>query len=249
MMREAAALVLVRDSAQELEVCMLRRVASSRFAAGAYVFPGGSVDAVDAELSADRFYTEDASHHTHSDKAYKVAAIRETFEEAGILPAVIPENIMVNEQLRKKLHQGELSLEALLLSSGLRINLNGLVFYDHWITPEAAPIRFDTRFYLSTAPEGQQLVHDEKETDSSCWAKPSDILALYDKKDVKLMPVTHVQLTRLAAFDSVEELMGFAAEQGEIFPTMPVIGRSEDGKGKIVKIDLREGLVEYPLFK
>lgn len=248
-MREAAALMLVRDSAQELEVCMLRRVASSRFAAGAYVFPGGSVDASDAELSADRLYLQDASQQAHADKAYKVAAIRETFEEAGILPAVVPEDVVLNDQLREKLHQGELGLDTLLLSSGLRINLNGLVFYDHWITPEAAPIRFDTRFYLSTAPEGQQLVHDEKETDSSCWAKPADILDLYDKEDVKLMPVTHVQLTRLAGFASVDELMKFAADQGDISPTMPVIGRSDDGKGKIVKIDLREGLVEYPVFK
>ncbi|MEY8195470.1 MAG: NUDIX domain-containing protein [Cycloclasticus sp.] len=247
MLRDAAALIMLRDSATGIEVCMLRRVTSSRFAAGAYVFPGGSVDPLDSQLASTCLVN--AAAEESSDSAYKIAAIRETFEEAGLLTAAATSELNIKPQLREKLHQGEIGLEQLLLEAGMQLNLASLVFYDHWITPEAAPIRFDTRFYLSIAPEGQQLLHDEKETDSSCWAKPSDILALYDKKDVKLMPVTHVQLTRLAGFDNVDEVMQFAAGQGDISPTMPVIGRADDGKGKIVKIDLREGAAEYPVFK
>jgi len=246
MLRNAAALMLVKDTDEGLEVCMLRRVTSSRFAAGAYVFPGGSVDPADAELSAECIVDEAPAQ---LDKAYKVAAIRETFEEAGILTAATPTGVLVDHQLREQLHEGTLSLEKLLLETELQVDLDALVFYDHWITPEAAPIRFDTRFYVSAARDEQDLVHDEKETDSSCWAKPADILALYDKKDVKLMPVTHVQLTRLARFNGVADLMDFAAQQGTISPTMPVMNISDDGKAKVVKIDLPEGGLEYPIFK
>ena len=245
-MRDAAALMLVKDTDNGLEVCMLRRVTSSRFAAGAYVFPGGSVDSSDAELSAECIV---ASESTQQDKAYKVAAIRETFEEAGILAAATPTGVLVDHQLREQLHEGELSLDKLLLETELQVDLDALTFYDHWITPEAAPIRFDTKFYVSVARDEQDLVHDEKETDSSCWAKPADILALYDKNDVKLMPVTHVQLTRLARFNGVADLMDFASKQGAISPTMPVMNLSDDGKAKVVTIDLPEGLLKYPIFK
>jgi len=156
---------------------------------------------------------------------------------------------LVSHKLREQLHEGELSLDKLLLETKLQVDLGALTFYDHWITPEAAPIRFDTKFYVSVARDEQDLVHDEKETDSSCWAKPADILALYDKSDVKLMPVTHVQLTRLARFSCVADLMDFASKQGAISPTMPVMNLSDDGKAKVVTIDLPEGLLEYPIFK
>ena len=246
MLRNAAALILLRDTGNGLEVCMLRRVTSSRFAAGAYVFPGGSVDTVDAELSTKCIAN---AVQNEGDKAYKVAAIRETFEEAGILAAATSEGVVVDHQLREQLHQGSLSLEALLLETGLQVDLSALMFYDHWITPEAAPIRFDTRFYVSAARDEQDLVHDEKETDSSCWAKPVDILALYDSNDVKLMPVTHVQLTRLAKFNCVADVMAYAEALEVVKPTMPVMSLVDNGKSKIVTIDLPEGVLKYPIYK
>jgi len=236
--------MLVKDIDNGFEVCMLRRVASSRFAAGAYVFPGGSVDSADAELSPECIVSGSL---VQQDKAYKVAAIRETLEEAGILTAATPTGAQVGHQLREQLHEGSKSLEKILLETKLQVDLDALAFYDHWITPEASPIRFDTRFYVSVARDEQDLVHDEKETDSSCWVKPSDILALYDKHDVKLMPVTHVQLTRLAGFNSVADLMDFATKQGTISPIMPVMYILGDGKAKIVKVDLPEGRLEYAI--
>ena len=114
MVREAAALILLRDSSNGLQVCMLRRVETSGFAAGAYVFPGGAVDEADHELAISSccFYQQQTDFKI---LACKVAALRETLEEAGILVANVKKVIVVNNALRHQLHEGELSFEALLV--------------------------------------------------------------------------------------------------------------------------------------
>lgn len=248
MIKEAAALILLRDSSKGVEVCMLRRVETSGFAAGAYVFPGGAVDEQDKMLAAtDVCFFEERLDSII--QAHKVAAIRETLEEAGILTATKNDDIQVNEVLRQKLHEGEVSFEKVLREHDALINLDNVIFYDHWITPEGAPKRFDTRFFISSAPTNHHIRHDNKETDSSCWALPKEILSLYDQGDVKLMPVTHVQLKRLSTFDRVTDVLAFAKKQGNISAIEPVMNYGEQGKPISVTIKLSEGVVEYPVFR
>jgi len=248
MIKQAAALILIRDSGKGLEVCMLRRVETSGFAAGAYVFPGGAVDEQDGFL-ADKDVCIHAENSDESLHVYKVAALRETLEEAGILAASMKAGEQISDASRHKLHQGEVSFETLLRDNDAKINLDEVVFYDHWITPEGAPKRFDTRFFISAASSQHRIMHDNKETDSSCWTLPKDILALYEQGDVKLMPVTHVQLKRLSKFDCVNEVLSLAATRKTIPVTEPIMNRGQNGKPVSVTIHLIEGTVEYPVFQ
>ncbi|HIF17392.1 MAG TPA: NUDIX domain-containing protein [Cycloclasticus sp.] len=243
MVKQAAALILIRNAKSGIEVCMLRRVGSSRFAPGAYVFPGGGVEEQDKSLGHTMGITATTDYATE-----KIAAIREAFEEAGILAGASKSNI--TEQNRKRLHAGEISFQQLLDDHDTCLNLDAVVFYDHWITPEGAPIRFDTRFFLTTMleGEGQELIHDDAETDASCWANPADLLAQYDRKEIKLMPVTHVQLKRLSMLSSVEDALTRAKQCKGITATLPVLNFDESGKPTSVTIDLQEGVVEYPVY-
>jgi 8-oxo-dGTP pyrophosphatase MutT (NUDIX family) len=248
MLREAAAMVLARDTKEGIEVCMLRRVDHSRFAAGAYVFPGGAVDEQDSQFNSSSLQSVKAPVDEPI-TAYKIAAIRETFEESGLLIATVNGEDKIDHELREQLQRNELAFEQVLNLSNATLKLDAVIFYDHWITPEAAPIRFDTRFFLSTVSSEQKLIHDDKETDQSCWARPSEVLSLHEKGEVKLMPVTHVQLKRLSKFESVAELLTSAKKQTDIQPTLPVLNYDASGKPESVSIQLVEGLVKYPPFR
>jgi len=252
MFREAAAMVLVRDTDKSIEVCMLRRVSQSSFAAGAYVFPGGVVEENDKDSTWTTFCINEKSNSNSSIEglsAYKVAAIRETLEEAGLLTLGHNDVPIIKDEDRERLNLGVTTLQEILGQYQLKLNLDELVFYDHWITPEGAPIRFDTRFFLSQIAPSQIVRHDERETDLSCWATPASLLALYDQKKIKLMPVTHVQLQRLAQFDSVATLVESAKKEQVITPILPILNYGESGKPESVTIDLKEGVIEYPVYR
>lgn len=248
MLREAAAMVLIRDTKPYgIEVCMLRRVAKSSFAASAFVFPGGVVEKGDSEANwTDYFVDNGIAEIDKLAPKYKVAAVRETLEEAGIMVAGFPESVEISAAERASLNQNQVSFQAILKVNQLKINLKEVLFYDHWITPEGVPIRFDTRFFVAVAQSGQEASHDNKETDLSRWAPPAEFLALYDKNEIKLMPVTHVQLERLSHFKSVEAVLDELQKVPTTEPTVPIMTYDEDGKPFSVKIGLREGEVEYP---
>ncbi|MBV1899711.1 MAG: NUDIX hydrolase [Cycloclasticus pugetii] len=249
MIREAAVLILLRDTKKGPEVCMLRRVETTGFAAGAYVFPGGVVDEQDKQLRLNNnlcFYTNDTDLSIH---AYKIAAIRETLEEAGILAATRNDDIQVNAALRQKLHKGYVSFESLLREHRASLDLDRVIFYDHWIAPDGTPKRFDTRFFIAKGSMGHQVSHDNIETDSSCWALPEEILSLYEQGEVKLMPVTHVQLKRLSTFEKVSDILAFSKKQNNVPIIEPLLNVDEAGKPVSVTIHLPEGVVEYSLYK
>ncbi|MEO1957460.1 MAG: NUDIX domain-containing protein [Methylophilaceae bacterium] len=239
MIRQAAALMLIRDADTGIEVCMLRRVASSRFAPGAYVFPGGGIEEQDEVFSQ---MLDDSKNNTA-----KIAAIRETFEEAGILAGTSVSSNTFTVDEREQLNKGKITFQQLIEQHGIDLNLQSIRFYDHWITPEGAPVRFDTRFFIARADANQNVLHDDAETDESCWAKPTDLLEQYDRKKIKLMPVTHVQLLRLSRVESINDLIGQAGQR-TISPTLPVLNFNEAGKPTSVTIKLEEGVVEYPVF-
>jgi len=229
--REAATVMLVRDQPHGMEVFMLRRSLDSDFVGGAYVFPGGKLDAADRadDLGAlcDGRTDADASDILGIDSgglAYWVAAIRECFEEAGILlalsgaggecrlvslaePAVAARYV----RYRAEVYAGTLSLADLCLQQGLRLDARRIHYFSHWITPQAAPRRYDTRFFVAAAPPEQVPLHDDGETVASLWMRPSDVLARHGAGDLDLILPTIKNLEAISCYDTSADLLAAAA--------------------------------------
>ncbi len=189
---DAATLVLVRDATDGLEVFCVERNKQSRFLGGAVVFPGGKLDANDASeawaplVTAPResVFASDAAHL----RALAIAACRESLEEAAIVP-LTPAGGVSNEDLwalRARLEVDPGALAAFLAERGLRLDLAALHPFSRWITPEAESRRFDARFFVVVAPEGQHGAHDERETMASFWARPAEVLRRFDAGEVQL---------------------------------------------------------------
>jgi len=210
--RDAATVMLVRDGAQGLEVFMVRRSLRLVFAGGAHVFPGGAVDDADREIAED------------SSMAFKVAAVRECFEEAGFLLAIDATGELVRlddpttaerfSRYRREITNGQLSLADVCADEGLRLAVDGMHYVSRWITPEGAPRRFDTRFFVGAAPERQTPLHDAEETIAHEWVRPADVLARYRGGEVDLMTPTERSLEWLDGEASVANVLAAAASSG-----------------------------------
>lgn len=228
--RDAATVAIVRDD-PELHVFMLRRNPRSEFVGGVYVFPGGAVDEADrhAELESicDGRSDDEASAVTGVDRgglAYWVAAVRECFEEAGLLLArsnTGPGNGMVSfadpataerfAHHRDAVNSGDLRLVELCRLEGLRLVVDDIHYFSHWITPEGPPRRYDTRFFLVAAPEEQEPLHDDKETVANIWVRPGDALARHKSGELDLILPTIKILEGLSAYDRSSELLAATA--------------------------------------
>jgi 8-oxo-dGTP pyrophosphatase MutT (NUDIX family) len=207
--RPAATVLLVRDAEQSgVEVFVLRRTASAAFAAGMYVFPGGRVDDVDhaAELEPYCEGLDDAVASArlgveHGGLAYWVAAVRECFEEAGVLLARRRDGrpLAVSEADRGAVHRGELSMEELCRRDGLVLDVAAIRYIAHWVTPAGeGPRRFDTRFFLAPAPPDQEGVHDDAELVHSMWVRPDAAVAQAEAGELVMMPPTIANLRFVA---------------------------------------------------
>jgi 8-oxo-dGTP pyrophosphatase MutT (NUDIX family) len=236
--RPAATVALVRDGADGLEVYLLRRVRGMAFAAGMHVFPGGSVDPADgsAELdwagpSPDWWATALGVERSQA-RALVVAAVRETFEESGVLLAGPAATVMVDdvsgpewEAERSALEAGGGSLAELLRRRGLVLRTDLLAPVAHWITPEAAPKRFDTHFFVAALPAAQQARIAGTEADVRLWIRPEQALST----GLRLMPPTIAVLTELAghadvaaaltAERTIVTVQPWVDRHGEIHPT------------------------------
>jgi 8-oxo-dGTP pyrophosphatase MutT (NUDIX family) len=226
--RPAATVVLLRDAEGGPEALLLRRHRRSGFAAGAWVFPGGVVDAEDRNGEiADRMDgpspDEWARRLGVDDPAealgYVAAAIREAFEETGILLAHFDR---VSGQPHDPAHSLEVARRALLndviglrdlaVGNGLRLAGDAMVYIAHWITPLPEPRRYDTRFFAARAPDDAVCdVHDLEMTDAS-WLRPADAVARFRAGEMKLLPPTVKTLEQLAAFDSFDALRAALAD-------------------------------------
>ena len=200
--RPSASLVIGRDRAAGWEVFMVRRHRATAFAGGALVFPGGALEAED-DLRAER---------TDLLQAHRVAAIRETFEEVGILFAKHadggwprPELLAALAEERQRLARGEAAFPALLARYRLRPAVEALTAFAHWVTPPDRPRRFATRFFLAAAPPFQQGRHDGVELVDSFWAAPARVVALGASGEHLVMRATEVNCRRLAAYGSCAE--------------------------------------------
>jgi 8-oxo-dGTP pyrophosphatase MutT (NUDIX family) len=208
--------MLLRDTNDGLEVFMLRRTNAAVFAGGMYVFPGGRVDPADGE----------------GDEAFLVAAIRECYEECGVLLAVDDDGRMVDDghpalTHREGVYDGTVDVRALAAQHGLRLATDSLAWMSHWITPKGETTRrFDTRFFAAASPVGQSSHHDDNETVASMWVRPADALGRAAAGELQLMPPTMVNLRFLEAHASVEGAMTAARAVGTppcILPKLRVI--------------------------
>jgi 8-oxo-dGTP pyrophosphatase MutT (NUDIX family) len=244
--RPAATIMLVRDAGSAgdaaLEVCMLRRHLNSDFVGGAYVFPGGKVDDEDrsAAASAACAGRDDAEASALLDVpagglAYWVAALRECFEEAGVLlayqaesgPSPVPVDLASPEArrrlaaLRIALNAGELPFLDLLRGEELRLAADRVHYFSHWITPEGAPKRYDTRFFVAALPPGQVPVHDEHETVDTVWVRPAEALARAESGEFDIIFPTMKNLQAIARFATSAELLAAAAAIERVPTVLP----------------------------
>ncbi|HTQ78005.1 MAG TPA: MBL fold metallo-hydrolase [Burkholderiales bacterium] len=232
--RPAATLVLLREApaaaGSALEVFMLQRTASAAFLPGAYVFPGGALDADDAGgRAASRVRgLDDAQASARlgiaaGGLAYWVAAARECFEEAGILLAcdsggapVSADKASALEEFRGPLNAGDLAFSEFLERHDLYVPAQDIAYYSHWITAPGRPRRFSTRFFVACAPQGQHGAHDRSETVHSVWIGPRDALERAQRKELELIFPTRSTLTDLAAFGTPRAALDHARNLGDI---------------------------------
>ena len=237
--RPAATIIVVREAATSYEIFMLKRTSKASFASGMFVFPGGRVD------GDDHLHKYDAVRHGPTTaqqpqvdalgyewRGYWIAAIRETFEEAGLLLAYEGDQLLSFEDdtvharydaYRGPLHKGELSLLEICHEENLRLAVDQVHFYNRFVTPLGRPRRFDTRFFIAAAPESQRGRHDEKETVDSIWITPQDALARNAAKEFDLMNVTRMQLEWLAAYPDKQAVMDMAEAQSSFSIRRPVL--------------------------
>jgi 8-oxo-dGTP pyrophosphatase MutT (NUDIX family) len=238
--------MLVRDGHDGLYVFMLRRNLNSEFVGGAYVFPGGAVD------DADRHSDLEAVCEGRSDAqasealgiergglAFWVAAIRECFEEAGVLLAYDSRGEVVGlrdaavasrfARHREAVDLGSRRLVDVCAEERLRLAVDHMHYFSHWITPEGAPRRYDTRFFVCAAPPGQTPLHDNRETIANCWVRPAEALERHRRGDFDLIFPTIKSLEAIARFERSTDLLAAAAAAGEVPSIQPRI--SADGHG------------------
>lgn len=243
--RPAATVTLVRDAPQGFEVLMMQRSFQSVFVPGAYVFPGGAVDPTDSsdDISALCSGLTDAEASRRlgvasGGLAYWVAAIRESFEEAGILFACNGKGDMVTldddasaqrfHDYRSRVEHGEQTLSAMLRHEGLHLPLRHIAYFSHWITPAGAPRRYDTRFFVAAAPPAQKPLHDNRETINHLWVRPAQALSLHQQKKFDMRTPTVNTLRLFAEHDTIDSLMTCMRVLGDI----PVIAPRTDKDGR-----------------
>jgi len=252
--RPAATLILAREVAQGIEVLLLRRSQNAAFGSGAYVFPGGAVDPSDRDQTWATHCSgiEDAAASRllkleSGGLAYWVAAIRECFEEAGMLLAYDGTGDMVAlddpdiarefSALRAQLIAGTLSFAALCRDRGLRLAFDHLAYFSHWITQQGRPRRFDTRFFVAVAPQGQTPSHDRGETEEGIWIRPAEALERHRRGELNLMFPTIKTLEALARFADTAAVMNHAREPRAMLPMTPRAATGRDGLRMLVPGD------------
>ena len=247
----AATVVLLRQGAggydDRLEVYLLRRHSRMAFAAGMYAFPGGTVDPRDSDRAvawagpspaewADRLDCDELGA-----RALVCAAVRETFEESGVLLTGATADSIVEdttgdewERDRAALVERSLSFADLLGTRGLVLRTDLLATWAHWITPEFEPRRYDTRFFVAALPRGQRTRDVSGEADTVAWMTAADALAGVDSGVMGMLPPTYITLREIATFATVEAVWAAAARR-RIVTVVPG-----------VEIDGEEGLLTLP---
>lgn len=234
--RPASTILLLRDGAGAVEVFMMVRHYQIEFASGALVFPGGSVDAADSAIVATPSLYAGVEGSDDDTLAFRIAAIRETFEESGILLARVkgddqmisaPQAKAIADAHREALGAGAISFAQILTDNDLVLALDVLVPYAHWITPESMPKRFDTWFFLAQAPPEQLGAHDGRESTDSIWLSPREALDGGASGRFTLPFPTTRNLIRLSQQPTVSAALA-AARAMTVVTVMPVMTKTGD---------------------
>jgi glyoxylase-like metal-dependent hydrolase (beta-lactamase superfamily II)/8-oxo-dGTP pyrophosphatase MutT (NUDIX family) len=232
--RPAATVVVMRDTDDGLEVLLLQRTHEAVFLPGVYVFPGGAVDASDRDpaLAARTAGIDEKSANRmigvrEGGMGFIMAAIRECFEEAGLLLADAPDTDLAG--WRRRLVEGELTLARLCEELDLRLHGDRLAYLSHWVTPPGPPRRYDTRFFVAHAPPGQTASHDGVETVDHVWIRPGEALERNRRGEFALGSPTIRTLRALAELDAADQVLKHARGRTAPEPRRPVTAPGRDG--------------------
>jgi glyoxylase-like metal-dependent hydrolase (beta-lactamase superfamily II)/8-oxo-dGTP pyrophosphatase MutT (NUDIX family) len=249
-MRLACTVVLVRESDDGLETLLLQRTPAAAFLGGFHVFPGGALVPDDHEAARKRLIGITAAQANarlalSSDaSAFWIAAVRETFEECGILLArdanartLGASRVSALAAGREALNAGTRSFAEWLEHHDLCVAGDDFAYFDHWITPPERPRRFDTRFFLARAPEGQPASPDGIETVDARWVRPADALSLAEAGSMRIANATQVVLERLAASRDVDAALASARALATIACNRPCFAQGREGKRMFMRGD------------
>jgi 8-oxo-dGTP pyrophosphatase MutT (NUDIX family) len=211
----AATILIARDGTDGLEVFMVKRHHQIDFVAGALVFPGGKTSNDDFDTALEE-YADGTAALSSEARALSVTAIREAFEESGILLArddttgqlIGTARLEAIQSYRHAVEKRETTLLSMLRTERLRLACDELVPFAHWVTPKNMPKRFDTHFYLARVPEGHAGRHDGRESVDSVWIRPAEAIA--DRKKWNVIFPTKLNLMKLARSRTVSEAMAAA---------------------------------------
>ena len=229
--RPAATLILLRHG---LEVLMLQRVQTAAFLGGAYVFPGGSLDPEDHSthrvLGLTGAQANERLKVSSGGLAYYVAAVRECFEEAGILLAKDARGSLISsERAEKLLHWRKKPFRNMLEAEDLYIPAGELAYYGHWVTAPGRSRRFNTRFFVAIAPEGQRGSHDAGETVHDIWTTPREALERCARGEIELVHATQVSLKDLSRFSEPRAAFDYVRALPEIEENRACWAQGKDG--------------------
>lgn len=269
-----AATVLILADRPDLQVLMLKRNARSIFVGDMWVFPGGAVDPEDGTPEADAVVEgltdTEASSNLGIEKggvAFWVAALRETFEEAGILLARTPgekELVDLSQSdteerfgtYRAGVNAGEVDFVSMVREQGLVLDGSGVHYVSRWVTPLGPPRRYDTRFFVTAMPQGQQPLHDDDEAVHHEWVRPAEALALNESDEMLMMTPTVSMLNRLSRYRSAVDAISAAEGNNEEQDELVRIRYDIEGPGRIAWPDdpdyaqadprVESGMVRWP---
>ncbi len=240
--RPAATIVLLRDAAPGMEVLLMRRSRKSGFVPGAYVFPGGRVDRTDAEPAVLELLT-DLTRESAAERldlpdadppaiAYYLAALREAFEETGILVGELPDGSPPPtaardprvDAVREELMQDRIGFAEALRALECRVDGDAVEYIAHWITPRAEPRRYDTRFFAARVPGDATPIVDPREMTDALWLTPGTALDRLDAGELPMVFPTIKTIEQLAAYETVESALHAIGRQEvrTILPTLVV---------------------------
>src|SRR5579863_4274813 len=237
--RPASTILLLRDSVQgEIEFFMMVRLHEIEFSSGALVFPGGGVDAGDREIIARPELYAGGEGFDANALSFRIAAIRETFEESGILlarphgsrnPVDAKQAADIAGRHRAAVAERKTRFLDVLAESRLVLALDELVPYARWITPETMPKRYDTWFFLAAAPPDQLGAHDGRESTDSLWLSPREAVAGGESGRFKLPFPTTRNLIKLGKQPNVKAAIE-DARNSQVVTVMPVMTKLNGGR-------------------
>lgn len=235
--RLSSTVLLIRDRG-ELEVLLLARHSGLDFAAGALVFPGGKTNAEDGEEAwAD--YVDGDFDDAHT--VVRISAVRETFEESGLLMArhrserglkagLVGADIAQGlAPFRAAVDQRTQSFLDLIRDQDLVLALDQLIHFGHWITPEKMPRRFDTHFFLAMAPDIQIASHDGRETTDTLWLNPGKALQMETEGKATIIFPTRMNLVKLSFAQSCSHANALF-HQAQVVTVLPQVGKTQAGE-------------------